>query len=905
MKESPSLKFNSPEDEIRYLREQIAQQETELNRSEALINTPQESLPALKTLKEYSAFTPKSVLGENYQLSDTEIDGLITDVIKTPGDDVENILQIAHEKGIKNALTVVEKIGSPFLIDEVHMRLVNLIRSGVIPPGLKENIPPWQALHMTLFEVLLPELKKEEQSDQADVVGRMQQWFTGLRNLGAKKSGNHYAIEIAVADNSEDVVFYLAVPRDLIDLFEKQTHSLFPKAVLVEQPNDYNIFVENGSSIVSEAQLRRHALYPLRKFDELQADTMAILLNAFSKIEKAGGGAAVQFLIRPAQKAYYQDFQNIIKKVEKGIKPSEAISQSTVLGSVTSGLNDLFFTKKNTSESEEKTVDQNALDLFNGKISEEIVEVNLRLVVSAREERRAKQIMQELEAVFNQFSYLDGNEFVFKVKKGLSKERGERDFSFRTFDDKKILPLNITELATVVHFPHNDLVPQLKQSFSTEAPAPTMLPTAGTLLGVNRYRGTEKMIFSTPDDRIRHFYIIGQTGTGKTTLMKNMIAQDIQQGNGVCFIDPHGTDIEDILSIVPEERLSDVIYFDPAELDHPLGLNMLEFDVSKPEQKTFVVNEIFSIFKKLYSHSPDSMGPMFEQYFRNATMLVLEDPESGSTLMDVSRVLADADYRHYKLSKATNPIVKQFWLEIAGQAGGEASLQNVVPYIVSKFDVFTANDYLRPIIGQQRSAFNFRQIMDERKILLVNLSKGRLGEINSNLIGMILVGKILMAALSRADNPGADFAPFYLHMDEFQNISTDSISAILSEARKYKLGLTLAHQFIAQLDEGIKEAVFGNVGSLAAFRVGPGDAEFLSRQFEPVFNSNSLMNTPNRQASVRLLMDGVPARPFSLSTLPPPKGNSEQNLRLKKLSALTFGRPRAEIEEEIRLRYLK
>ncbi|OIP76875.1 MAG: hypothetical protein AUK16_02925 [Parcubacteria group bacterium CG2_30_44_11] len=431
------------------------------------------------------------------------------------------------------------------------------------------------------------------------------------------------------------------------------------------------------------------------------------------------------------------------------------------------------------------------------------------------------------------------------------------------------------------------------------------MPTTGTLLGFNDHRGLTKDIFITPEDRLRHFYIIGQTGTGKTVLMKNMIMQDIQAGYGVCMIDPHGTDIEDILGAIPPEREDDVIYFDPARLDRAIGFNMLEFDETKPEQKTFVVNELFSIFQKLYGKVPESMGPMFEQYFRNATMLVLEDPESGSTLMDISRVMADAKYRRFKLEKAKNPVVVQFWKEIATKAGGDAALENIVPYITSKFDVFTANDYMRPIIGQQKSAFDFRQVMDTRKILLVNLSKGRLGEINANLIGMIMVGKILMAALSRVDDPTKSFPDFYLHMDEFQNISTSSISAILSEARKYKLGLTVAHQFIAQLDEDIKNAVFGNVGSIAAFRVGPEDATVLEHQFKPVFDAHDLMNIPNWSAYMRVLAKGVPTKPFSMKTFPTPEATRERAERIIEKSYAKYGRPRAEVEAEISARYEK
>jgi hypothetical protein len=431
------------------------------------------------------------------------------------------------------------------------------------------------------------------------------------------------------------------------------------------------------------------------------------------------------------------------------------------------------------------------------------------------------------------------------------------------------------------------------------------MPMTGTLLGINKHRNVETPIYMTELDRMRHMYIIGQTGTGKSKFMTNTIIQDIQAGNGVCMIDPHGTDIEEVLGAMPPERAKDVIYIDPSRMDMVVGLNMLEYDVTKPEQKTFVVNELFSIFQKLYGANPESMGPMFEQYFRNATMLVMEDPESGNTLMDISRVMVDAQYRRYKLSKAKNPVVVQFWTEIATKAGGEASLENIVPYIVSKFDVFTANDYMRPIIGQQKSSFNFRQVMDEKKILLVNLSKGRLGEINANLIGMIIVGKILMAALSRVDDPTRSFPPFYLHIDEFQNVSTPAIASILSEARKYKLSLTVVHQFIAQLDQGIKDAVFGNVGSIVSFRVGTEDAQFLEQQFTPVFTAKDIMNVPNYNAFLRILANGVPTKPFSMATMPPIKSDPARVAAMIEESAARNGRPRAEVEAEISARYAK
>jgi len=382
-----------------------------------------------------------------------------------------------------------------------------------------------------------------------------------------------------------------------------------------------------------------------------------------------------------------------------------------------------------------------------------------------------------------------------------------------------------------------------------------------------------------------------------------MIIQDIHNGDGCCFIDPHGSDIQDILANIPAERYKDVVYFDPANLDRPMGMNMLEYDPAFPEQKTFVVNELLSIFKKLYGDTPESMGPAFEQYFRNATMLVMEDPASGNTMFEISRVLSDPAFRALKLARCNNMVVKQFWEKIATQAGGDAALENIVPYITNKFDVFMANDFMRPIIAQEKSAFNFRDVMDNKKILLINLSKGRLGELNSNMIGLIMVGKILMAALSRVSSYGQDLPPFYLYIDEFQNVTTDSISQILSEARKYGLSLTVAHQFIKQLDEGIRDAVFGNVGSMATFRISAEDSEFMEKYYAPAFEARDIMNIENWNAYMKMLVNGSPEKPFNIATMAPRKGNPETGEILKKMSADIFGVPRDDIEQLVRRKY--
>ena len=901
--------FSSPQEEVDFLRAQLAQRERELLDRQPEIDPAERESLGRQELNTYHSFTPKMVLDPSYELSGQDMQEAVA-TLETATDPVQEILQIAQEKGIKNALSVLSTTENPHTIDEAHRRLIELIQSGVSIADMKEGVPPWHVLHMTLFSVTLPSQSEQEAATHqlTELVGKMEQLLAGLRTIGSAKAGNHFVFEIAVANNSEDIVFYVAVPNEFTTLFEKQTLSLFPHAELTIEPHDYNVFQDGGVTHVAELSLTKHPVYPIKSVEEFAADPLEVLLNAFSKITRAEG-AAVQFAIRHPQGKYLQTYKDIIKHVEKGLKPGEAISRSTTGGALLAEVGNLFSSAKKPEEiAAAPQIDTEAIELFRHKTAKDIVEVTVRLVVSAADTTRVEGLMSELQAAFHQFDTVASNQLKFNViKKGSTLRQAEKAFAFRQFDRKKLIPLALHELATLAHFPAHGVqsAHQFKQSHSQTAPAPTDMPDTGTLLGINRHRNVEKEIYISDEDRLRHFYIIGQTGTGKTTLMKNMIVQDILRGDGVCMIDPHGTDIEDVLGAVPPKRADDVIYFDPSNLDNVVGLNMLEYDYNKPEQKTFVVNELFSIFQKLYGANPESMGPMFEQYFRNATMLVMEDPESGNTLMDIGRVLSDASYRRAKLRKATNPVVVQFWKEIAGKAGGEAALENIVPYIVSKFDVFTANDYMRPIIGQQHSAFDFRQVMDEKKILLVNLAKGRLGEINANLIGMIFVGKILMAALSRVDDPTRSFPPFYLHMDEFQNVSTNSISAILSEARKYKLGLTIAHQFIAQLQPDIKDAVFGNVGSMAAFRVGPDDAQFLEAQYAPTFTANDLMNVPNRNAFVRVLANGTPTPPFSIGTMAPAEPDLTRVQEMIVMSAYKHGRPRAEIEADIAARYHK
>ncbi|GMU73984.1 MAG: hypothetical protein AMXMBFR44_1830 [Candidatus Campbellbacteria bacterium] len=911
---TPETKFSSAEQEVSFLRERLKALEKNVD---AGVHELVHERPEEEVTRAYAKAAPEKTLAKGHEMLQPEIDAVVLDLAPEEHDTIiSELLTLVREKGVRNALSVVEKLHDAHVEDDFHRFLAEYLKEGYTASGIKEGEPLWKALHMTLLEVTLPFAASDADAHHrplSELLSSMEQFYAGALSVASEKGAkkNHFVVELAVESHHEHVVLYLSVPTEKVSLFEKQLLSIFPQARIEVSKNDYNIFVPEGQVAGSVASYERTAAYPIKTHEAFDYDPLNILLSAFGKLLRVGEGAAVQVLIRPAQTDYAERYRKALEKIAQGVPVKEALAEKSVIASIGKEVHTLFFSSKEKEEKKkqkekERPVDDIALEQVKQKIAHPIAEVNMRLLASATSATRADAILSEIEATFSQFNDPRGNAFSFSRAKKTAVKPLIKNFTFRLFSDDAVMPMNLREIASFIHVPSvgSDASRELKRSKSGVAPAPVDLSSEGILLGHNTYGNVQTPVYIGALDRLRHVYTIGQTGTGKTTLLKNMIIQDIKNGEGVCMIDPHGTDLLEVLSQIPAERWDDVIYFDPAYTERPMGLNMLEYDQAFPEQKTFVVNELFSIFQKLYGGAPESMGPMFEQYFRNATMLVIEDPETGNTLFDVSRVMSDKAFRDLKLSRCKNPVVVQFWREVAEKAGGEASLANIVPYVTSKFDVFLANDIMRPIVTQRQSVFNFREIMDERKILLVNLSKGRLGDINANLIGLIIVGKILMAALSRVDTVGQQEVPnFYLYIDEFQNVTTDSIATILSEARKYKLGLTIAHQFIKQLDEKTRDAVFGNVGSICSFRVGSEDAEFLEKQFAPVFTASDLMNIDNFNALLKMLANGKPIRPFNIATEKPEKGNQEVVETLKQLSYTRFGRPREEVEAEISALY--
>ncbi len=908
-------KFNSPDEELEWLRNRYKEESSEAKKGEKMI---EEQELAAKVLYEHIRKEPEKALGDNYKLSVKEQESLVAKILKLAPEShdkkVEELLAVAEGKGVLNAVSIARNLKDPHLEDDLHRALIQFYIKGDISKQ-KIKKPLSKALDMVLYEISLPHEKEEEKKEKnfKEFISAMEQFYGGMMILDKDKE-EYFALEIGLPVIGEEIVFYAAVPRVKSSLLEKQISALFANARIEEKREDYNIFKPGGVSAGSLAKLKTYPVLPIRTYDKFDVDPMLVIANAFSKLRKIGEGASLQIVIGAAESSYGKKIKKTAEEIRKGKKLFEAMKKAKITGTgIFSFIGDFIFSDSSSKKDDDEkgkekerkmeTVNEEMAKMIEEKASRPLVSANLRILVSADSQEKSDNILKEIESAFLQFTEPQGNALKFRNLKGKELDDLFYKFSFRIFDKNEVFYLNTAEMATVFHFPKGiSSISQLKYVKAKDAPPPLNLPQEGILLGKNFYRGDESLIYMKDDDRRRHFYLIGQTGTGKSVLLKNMIVQDMEQGKGVCYIDPHGSDLEDILSRIPKDRVEDLIYFDPAGRDRTMGLNMLEYDPNYPEQKTFIVNELLGIFNKLFDMKIAG-GPMFEQYFRNSALLVMDDPESGNTLLEISRVMSNKAFRDLKLSRCRNLSVKLFWKDVAEKAGGEAALANIVPYITSKFDNFLGNDIMRPIIAQEKSSFDFRKIMDEKKILLINLSKGRLGDINSHLLGLIIVGKLLVAALSRADIPERERNDFYLYIDEFQNVTTDSIAVILSEARKYKLNLTIAHQFIGQLEENIKKAVFGNVGSMGAFRVGAEDGEFLAKQFEPVFDAGDLLNIDNYRAYLKLLIEGQSTRPFSVATLPFQKGDINFGKEAALLSLARYGRLRSQVDEEINKKF--
>ena len=709
-------------------------------------------------------------------------------------------------------------------------------------------------------------------------IDAMEQLFASLYSI--KKGGwkQRFSVQPTVSfeivARKEDIRFYVWTPKKLRDLVEKQIHGAYPDAEVLEV-EEYNIFTKEGKVAYKSLQLRKENYYPIKVFKDLPTDPMATMTSALAKMGEKEA-AAIQIVVSPADNKW--------KKVG-----SKFISE----------------TKKQESDPEKAkfSIPAKTLEAVESKTSKPGFEVNIRMVVVSETEESAKGHLSNISSSFEQFA---GDINGFKSRKVRRKGAFVEDFIYRYqpmfhFMGNRPSILTSEELASIFHFPNKQITtPHIYWLYAKTAPAPSEIPTSGLYIGMSAYRGVRRPVYISEEDRRRHMYIIGKTGTGKSELLKDMVLQDIKAGKGICFIDPHGDAVKDLLEMIPPERAEDVIYFNPADTTRPMGLNLLE--AKTEDQKHFVATSVINMMYKLFDpYKTGIVGPRFEHAVRNAMLTAMYD--EGSTFVEVMRILTDVKYVQEILPKVEDPIVRRYWTDQIAQTS-DFHKSEVLDYIVSKFGRFVTNKLIRNIIGQSTSSFSFRDVMDSEKILFINLSKGELGEENSNFLGLILIPRILMAAMSRQDVPEDQRKDFYLYVDEFQNFATPDFAVILSEARKYRLNLTVANQFIGQVEEEVKNAVFGNVGTIMTYRVGVTDANYLAHEYKPVFNEEDLLNIDKYNVYVKTLVNNEPVPPFSVDLFKDmAKQKAMQNKRVAEIivemSRLKYGHDVRLVEAEI------
>ncbi len=700
------------------------------------------------------------------------------------------------------------------------------------------------------------------------------------------------------------IKYYAVIPGVLTETVKQAVVSAYPAARL-EEVDEENIFSSEGEIegvAGGELSMKKDAIYPIATFEEMKWDGSTAILNALSNV-KMGEGMALQLLFRPLDQGWIKKSTSRTQEIQEGKG-----GKKTAGGIAMYTLGDIIRAPFEPPEAKEKEgkeikpltgLQQAEIQSIENKTHYPGFEVLIRVIASSASKPRSDALLGGLVSAFAQFDSTNNNGFKFDGQKDM--EKLAQDYIFRNFPVKKHdIILNSIELATLFHLPNQNVIPnsQVERQLTKQVDGPARIPTDGVWLGVNKFRGVEKKIYLSENDRRRHTYVIGATGMGKSVLLKNIAYQDMLAGRGFAFIDPHGDVAEELLSMVPPDRVDDVIYFDPGDIEHPMGMNMFEF--STPDQKDFIVQEGINMLQSLYDPGNQGFfGPRGQHMFRNAALLLMSDPE-GATFIDIPRCFTDPEFVKHKLQFVTDRAVYDYWTKEfpASQKSNDAG--EVITWFASKWGPFIANTMMKNTLGQIKSGFNIRELMDKKKILLVNLSKGKMGEVNSRLLGMIFVMKFQTAAMSRVDTPENERNDFCLFVDEFQNFATESFESILSEARKFRLNLVVANQFMTQLTDKIREGILGNVGTIICGRIGITDAQMMEKAFMPTFNAEDLHNQPNHHAITQVMMFDMPSKPFTMALNPPlASGNPELMQNMKLYSATKYGRVRAEVEKEI------
>ncbi|MBI4235544.1 type IV secretory system conjugative DNA transfer family protein [Candidatus Peregrinibacteria bacterium] len=793
----------------------------------------------------------------------------------------------------------------------------------------------WHRIHeskrLIFIRVTLPredspkDDQKQTEKDFREKIAIMSQFFRNLhetRELNLMNSlkvklFKHNIFTFELVAHEKVVDFYVTTPKYYQEILEKQITSYYPAADI--QPVEPYIAYPKGSKSRSfYAFTQKKYWFSIKTFKTLENDPLNDLTNVFSKLEQEET-AVIQLVMRPRNDKWTKKATDVGEAFFKGKEVGRF--KIPVLGPILNVFKGIFlgFEKMNNEETKDTgggyvrmlQSKEEVAKSMGIKASQSGFDCVMRLVATGKSEQRAEDIANNLITGLSLFkdpssNWMQTRRILFIDF--LNDIWMKFNFNHRlldTFIGEKQSLLAEDELSSLYHFPNSkyNYTPTIRWLDYKVLPAPVELPKEGILLGHNVYRGEKKEVRFLHNDRSRHHYIIGKSGSGKSSLLSYMARQDVKEGQGVCIVDPHGDLIEDVLGYIPKERVKDVILFDPADVDRPMGLNILEAETSS--EMDLASSQATEIFIKLFGD--EIFGPRIQHYFRNACLTLMEDKEEGATLIDVPRIFTDDAFLKYKVKKATNPVVKSFWQHEYANTG-DRERQEMIPYFSAKFGPFITNTIMRNTIGQKKSSFDFRKVMDEGKILLVRLSKGKIGDLNTQLLGLVMVSRLQMAAMSRADMPEDKRKDFFLYVDEFQNFATDSFVSILSEARKYHLNLIMAHQYINQLvtskfgttSTQIRDAVFGNVGTLCSFKVGADDAEYLAKEYAPLLTEQDVIGISNYKMYMKLNINNTTSRPFSVSTIWDPAGSNPKIAQIaKEYSRLKHGRKKDFVEQEI------
>lgn len=779
--------------------------------------------------------------------------------------------------------------------------------------------------------------EKQVEKDFREKIGIMEQFFRNLHELKELTLWNRIKVwffqlnivSFEIVAQEKLVNFYVTTYKEYQELVEKQITAYYKDAD-IQSEKPYEVLKKGYKTRAYYAYATRPYWFPIKTYKTIENDPLNDMTNVFSKLQE-DEFAVIQLQIRPRGEKWRKKAQTMGTSMFKGSKAGgiSALGKIPVLGTLMSALHAILFGYQGGGIAGSNEPGASGGDKYvrmlqtQEEIAKQIGEKSnqpgfdtvIRMFATSKTGTRSTEILKNVFLALNLFKHAGMN--WFQTRRIILLNFINTGIMFHNFKNRyfkygeKSSIMVPEELASIFHFPNSmyNYTPVINWLNYKVLPAPAIMPQTGLLLGYNAYRGEKREVYfggEKDKDRMRHHYIIGQTGTGKSAYLSALARQDIKNGKGVCVVDPHGDLVEDILNYIPKERAKDVIYFNPSDQERPTGLNILE--ARNSTEMDLVSSQATEIFIKLFGD--EIFGPRIQHYFRNACLTLMEDPEEGATLIDVPRIFTDEEFMKFKVAKAKNPIVRSFWEHEYANTGARER-EEMIPYFSAKFGPFITNTIMRNTIGQTKSAFDFREVMDSGKILLINLSKGKIGDLNTQLLGLIVVAKIQMAAMSRADVPENERKDFFLYVDEFQNFATESFCSILSEARKYRLGLIMAHQYINQLvtskfgqtSTQIRDAVFGNVGTLQSFKVGADDAEYLAKEYAPVLTEQDVIGIPNYKSYIRLTINNVPSRPFSLETIYTEEGKNPKVAKIiQEYSRMKYGRKREFVDQEIGLR---